>query len=63
MHSRDTGSQGSDMNATAMAQDGPKNKESRIDDLDAALEESEEQNEENRVVEEADANQNEPSND
>ena len=43
--------------------DGQANKEGRIDDLDAALEESEEQNEENQVVEDAEANQKEPSTD
>jgi hypothetical protein len=38
-------------------------RENRIDDRDAALEESEEQNEENQVAEEAEANQKEPSTD
>jgi len=37
------------------------NKEKRIDDLEAALEESEEQSEEDQVIEEADANQKSPS--
>ena len=41
--------------------DGQANKERRIDDLEAALEESEERNEENQVVEDAEANQKEPS--
>lgn len=43
--------------------DGQANKERRIDDLEAALEESEEQNAENQVVEDAEANQEEPSTD
>ena len=42
-------------------QNGPGNTEKRIDDLDAALEESEEQHEESTVVEEADANLKEDS--
>lgn len=41
--------------------DGQAHEERRIDDLDAALEESEEQNEENQVVEDAEANQKELS--
>lgn len=44
-------------------QDGQANKEKRIDDLEAALEESEEQNAENQVVDDAEANQEEPSTD
>lgn len=42
---------------------GQVNKEKRLDDLEAALEESEEQNEESQVVEDAEANQKEPPTD
>lgn len=37
-------------------QDGPDNNEAHDDDLDAVLEESEEQDEQDAVIEEADAN-------
>jgi hypothetical protein len=53
----------SDMSKETTPLDGQANKERRIDDLEAALEESEEQNEENQVVEDAEANQKEPSTD
>jgi hypothetical protein len=51
------------MSKKATSLDGQANKEKRIDDQEAALEESEEQNEENQVVEDAEANQKEPSTD
>jgi hypothetical protein len=53
----------SDMPKKTTPQDGQANKEKRIDDLEAALEESEEQNAENQVVDDAEANQEEPSTD
>jgi hypothetical protein len=53
----------SDMSKKTTPPDGQANKERRIDDLEAALEESEEQNAENQVVEDAEANQEEPSTD
>jgi hypothetical protein len=52
-----------DMSEKTTPLDGQANKEKRIDDLEAALEESEEQDDENQVVEDAEANQKEPSTD
>jgi hypothetical protein len=53
----------SDMSKKTTPLDGQANTEGRIDDLEAALEESEEQNEENQVIQDAEANQKEPSTD